>query len=136
LTASSRNAQIGWQLYVMRLDGSQSRQITEGGNPFYARFAPDGRRLLYTDGTTEERRGIWIVDFDGTHRRRVLDIGRKQASACWSPDSTHVAITTLDFDNAVGGRPPAQLIIMEPDRDPRLFLGLPEGAWPDMPDWR
>ena len=45
VTASSRNAKIGWQLYVMRPDGSEARQITEGGNPFFARFSPDGRRV-------------------------------------------------------------------------------------------
>ena len=64
LTTSSRNAEIGWQLYVMRPDGTDLRQITEGGNPSAARFSPDGRSVLYTDGTTEERRGIWVVDFE------------------------------------------------------------------------
>jgi len=36
VTTSSRNAKIGWQLHLMRLDGTGQRQITEGGNPFYA----------------------------------------------------------------------------------------------------
>ena len=42
LTASSRNAKIGWQLYVMRSDGKDECKVTEGGNPFFARFSPDG----------------------------------------------------------------------------------------------
>ena len=46
LTASSRNARIGWQLYVMRTDGEGGRRITEKGNPFYARFSPDARKVL------------------------------------------------------------------------------------------
>ena len=67
VTTSSRNAKIGWQLYVMHPDGSDQRQVTEGGNPFYARFSPDGRRLLYSDGPLRlpERQGIWVVDLDG-----------------------------------------------------------------------
>ncbi len=72
LTTSSRGAKIGWQLYVMRPNGTDQRQITEGGNPFYTRFSPDGRSVLYSDGTTEERRGIWVVDLEGLARRRVL----------------------------------------------------------------
>jgi Tol biopolymer transport system component len=31
VTTSSRNAKIGWQLYLLRLDGTGQRQITEGG---------------------------------------------------------------------------------------------------------
>ena len=78
LTASSRNAKIGWQLYVMRPDGTEQRQITEGGNPFYARFSPDGRRVLYTDNARGDQSGIWIVDADGKNARRVLPVDRKR----------------------------------------------------------
>jgi Tol biopolymer transport system component len=39
LTTSSRGAKIGWQLYVMRPDGTDQRRITEGGNPFYTRLS-------------------------------------------------------------------------------------------------
>ena len=94
ITASSRNAKIGWQLYVMRPDGSEARQITEGGNPFFARFSPDGQRLLYTDGTLKlkDRQGIWVVDLDGKNRRRILATGDGTASACWSPDGQRIAV--------------------------------------------
>jgi Tol biopolymer transport system component len=83
---------FGWQLYVMRPDGKDSRQITEGGNPFCARFSPDGRRLLYTNGPPPERRGIWFVDLDGENRRRIFPIGNATASACWSPDGQRMAV--------------------------------------------
>ena len=49
LTASERGAKLGWQLYIMRLDGTDQRRIKEEGNPFYVRFSPDGRRVLYSD---------------------------------------------------------------------------------------
>ena len=78
LTASSRGAKIGWQLYVMRPDGTEQRRITEGGNPFYARFAPDGSRVIYTDNARGDQSGIWIVNVDGTNSRRIL---RKRPSS-------------------------------------------------------
>ena len=85
LTASSRNAKIGWQLYVMRSDGKDERQVTEGGNPFYARFSPDGRRLLYSDGTLKlkDRQGIWIVG------------RRRQGSPSHPPDGRRASLGML-----------------------------------------
>jgi len=134
VTTSSRKARIGWQLYVMRPDGSEERQVTEGGNPFYVRFSPDGRRLLYSDGTLRlpERQGIWIVDLDGKNRRRILPTGKGTASACWSPDGQRIAV-------AIGGSEPedhARLEIVNLDGTHRTLLTLPGREIADMPDWR
>ena len=134
VTASSRNARIGWQLYVMRLDGSDQRQVTEGGNPFYARCSPDGQRLLYSDGTLRlpERQGIWIVDRDGRNRRRLIATGKGTASACWSPDGKHIAV-------AISGSEPqdhARIEIVNLDGTHRTLLTMPGRDITDMPDWR
>ncbi len=134
VTASSRNAKIGWQLYVMRPDGSDERQVTESGNPYYARFSPDGRRLLYSDGTLRlpERQGIWIVDRDGQNRRRILPSGKGTASACWPPDGQRMAV-------AISGSEPedhARLEVVNLDGTHRTLLTLPGREIADMPDWR
>jgi Tol biopolymer transport system component len=133
LTASSRNARIGWQLYVMRPDGSGLRQLTEGGNPFYPRFSPDGRRLLYADGTTEERRGIWVMGFDGQERRRVFATGKAVASACWSPDGARIAVAMRVIEVRREG---ARIEVMDLDGGHRRTVPLPAGSMADMPDWR
>ena len=133
LTPSSRNAKIGWQLYVQHPDGTGVRQLTEGGNPFYARFSPDGRRVLYTDGTSEERRGIWVVGVDGKDRRRVVATEKDQVSACWSPDGTRIAVATRKAER---GQSAAQVEVMDLDGGNRVTIPLPDGSDPDMPDWR
>ena len=96
LTASHRGAKIGWQLYVMRPDGTEQRRITWGGNPYYARFSPDGRRVLYTDNGREKESGIWIVDVDGKNGRRVFPTDFETNSPClgllvsrWEADRHH-----------------------------------------------
>ncbi len=132
VTASSRNAKIGWQLYLMRPDGADQRQVTEGGNPFYARFSPDGRRLLYSDGPAEQRRGIWVVDLDGKDRRRILTTGKGTASACWSPDGRQVAVAIRGSELADQGR----LEVVDLDGTHRTLLTLPGREIADMPDWR
>ena len=133
VTTSSRNAKIGWQLYVMRPDGNDQRQVTEGGNPFYARFSPDGRRLLYSDGPAQpERRGIWVVDLDGKNRRRILPTGKGTASACWSPDGQQIAVAISGSEPEEHGR----LEIVNLDGTHRTLLTMPSREIADMPDWR
>ena len=136
VTASSRNAKIGWELYVMKPDGSDLRQITEGGNPFYTRISPDGKRVLYTDGTTDERRGIWVVGVDGQNRRKVLPVvNALEWSACWSPDGKRIGVVV--FDKPVGVEPPkGRLVILEVDCDGRTEFPLDDVKHSDMPDWR
>jgi Tol biopolymer transport system component len=136
LTTSSRNAKIGWQLYVMHQDGTAQHQLTEGGNPFYTRFSPDAKRVLYSDGTSEERRGIWVVDRDGTNRRRIFPTQDLIASPCWSPDGTRIAIGIRDLDLQRTGRASSRIEVMDLEGEHRVSLSLPERANPDMPDWR
>ena len=132
VTTSSRNAKIGWQLYVMHPDGTDQRQVTEGGNPFYTRFSPDGRRLLYSDGPQKDRLGIWVVGVNGKNRRRILPAGKGKTSACWSPDGRRIAV-------AISGTTPdehGRLEIVELDGAHRTLLTLPGQEIADMPDWR
>jgi Tol biopolymer transport system component len=134
LTTSSRNARISWQLYLMRPDGTNQRQVTEGGNPFYARFSPDSRRLLYSDGPPrqQQRVGIWVVDLDGTNRRRILPTGKGTASACWSPDGRQIAVAIAGSEPEERGR----LEIVNLDGTHHTLLTLPSQDIADMPDWR
>ncbi|MDR3618041.1 MAG: sigma-70 family RNA polymerase sigma factor [Paludisphaera borealis] len=132
VTTSNRNAKIGWQLYVMNPDGGNQRQVTEGGNPFYARFSPDGGRLLYSDGPAKERRGVWVVGLDGKDRRRIFSTDVGVASACWSPDGRRIAV-------AISGSKPEErgrIEIVDLDGAHRTLLTLPSQEIADMPDWR
>jgi Tol biopolymer transport system component len=134
VTASSRNAEIGWQLYVMKPDGTGARQITEGGNPFYARLSPDGKKLLYADGTSDERRGIWVSDLAGKDRKRVLPTAKEcQSSASFSPDGKRIAVILFDFN---GQQRNARLEIVELETGNSKQFPLPDGAATDTPDWR
>ena len=140
LTASFRGAKIGWQLYVMRPDGTDQRRITDGGNPFYARFSPDGRRVLYTDGVRGKESGIRVVDVNGRNDRLLfpVDCNTTKPSACWSPDGKRVAIILADMLTSLRQVPtaPVQVVVMDLDGGHRLEVFIPEGGRTDMPDWR
>jgi Tol biopolymer transport system component len=140
LTASSRGAKIGWQLYVMRPDGTGSRRITEGGNPFYARFSPDGRHVVYSDNARGDQSGIWIVDVDGKNAHRVLPAVRDTTdSACWSPDGKRIAVTVAPLNPKVDQGPdprPVQVVVVDLDSKGQSKIILPDLGRTDMPDWR
>jgi Tol biopolymer transport system component len=124
----------------MRPDGTEQRRITEGGNPFYARFSPDGRQVIYSDGARKDQSGIWIVNVDGTNARQALPVDRnKIASACWSPDGKRIAVT-LGFLNPgmqPGGDPETvQVVVVDLDTGRQSKIILPNLGRTDMPDWR
>ena len=101
-------------LHVMRADGTDVRSIGGGheaalvGPP---RWSPDGRWLAFVndDGESgtgrrvdwrgflndegEPRFGLYIVNADGTERRRLADAASEVA---WSPDSRQLAYIRLD----------------------------------------
>jgi DNA-directed RNA polymerase specialized sigma24 family protein/Tol biopolymer transport system component len=137
LTASTRNAKFVWQLYVMRPDGSDPHQLTEGGHPYYARFSPDGRRVLYTNGGGEEQSGIWVIGLDGQDRRRVFASKESDtASACWSPDGTRIAVVLTSPRDAQGAQKAGRVEVIDLDGIPRATLRPAGGSMGDMPDWR
>lgn len=134
VTASTCNAKIGWQLYVMRPHGSDQRQIAEDGNPFYARCSPNSQQLLYSDGTLRQpdRQGIWIVDCDGQHRRRIFATGKGISSACWSPDGQQIAVAI----SGSGSQDHARIEIVNLDGTHRTLLTMPAKEITNMPNWR
>jgi Tol biopolymer transport system component len=140
LTASSRGAKIGWQLYVIRPDGTEQRRLTDGGNPFYARFSPDGRRVVYTDNARGNQSGIWIVDVDGANAGRVLAADRNTTgSACWSPDGKQIAVTLSPLNppaQANADHPPIKVEVVDVVGGGEPKTILIDLFQSDMPDWR
>jgi Tol biopolymer transport system component len=84
----------GYQLYLMHPDGTEERRLTNGGGlNCYARFSPDGRRLVYI----HQLRGsnsLHILDLAGGEDREILNEkdGDMPDAACWSPDGKRLAV--------------------------------------------
>jgi dipeptidyl aminopeptidase/acylaminoacyl peptidase len=135
VTASGRHKEFAWQLYLMTPDGKDQRRLTDDGNTFGSRFSPDGRRVLYSNGgeAPASRRGIWVVDLDGTNRRRLFPVANPEtADACWSPDGKRIAIVSYNVVDEKDGR----LVVMDLDGGNRSEFPLEQLVHTDMPDWR
>ncbi|HET6261019.1 MAG TPA: hypothetical protein VFG99_02130 [Chloroflexia bacterium] len=55
-------------LMVMRLDGSDQRQLTSGFNVWFASWSPDGKKLAVTTEGAE----IYTLNADGSDLRRIV----------------------------------------------------------------
>ena len=62
---------LGGSVYEIGADGRGRKRILRGLRNPLVRWSPDGRKLLYTSGSTF-RGDVWTAGVDGTHRRRIL----------------------------------------------------------------
>jgi Tol biopolymer transport system component len=100
------------QVWLMRPDGSEQRQLTTsgGGRPVWS---PDGRRLVFTLWNLQpcypppQQRcaitDIWIVNVDGSGERKLFERALQPA---WSPDGRRLLFRTFlgpaEMDMGVG----------------------------------
>src|SRR3954463_10333922 len=91
-------------IWVAPVDGSEEpRPFTSGerrdGLP---RWSPDGSWLAFTSnrGEKEEKPQLYVIAAEGGEARRLTELQEAVEDAGWSPDSTRVAFTARDRDEA------------------------------------
>ena len=74
------------KIWTMHASGKDAKQLTKGGEPDAdPRFAPDGKRILYTalrGGFPE----IWLMNRDGSDQKSVT----KGSQGSWAPDGKSI----------------------------------------------
>jgi hypothetical protein len=97
LTCSHRDQDVGYQVYRMRLDGSDARRLTASGKGVLnldGRISPNGRQIAYWR-TGDRQSGIWVMDADGSNPRRILEATADAipGGPSWSPDGQRLVIS-------------------------------------------
>lgn len=96
----------GYQLYLMKTDGTQQRRLTEGGLNVYSRFSPDGKKILYLRQTAKAGNSIWTMDIDGKNAKEILpeiDLASPDG-AFWSPDGKQIAVSLFNWELDENGK--------------------------------
>jgi Tol biopolymer transport system component len=146
LAGSHRDKAVGYQIYRMRLDGTEARRLTASGKGVLnldGRISPDGRQIAYWR-IGDRQAGVWVMNADGSNPHRILEA---KASAipggpAWSPDGQKIAVSVhaerrhekgyleeFNFKLLIlnlGGGPPVRV-------EPPLTTGLGNPQW--APSW-
>jgi Tol biopolymer transport system component len=78
-----------WEIFVMHADGSHAVNLTKTpkNHEHYPQVSPDGRKIAFSIDKGSGRdtvRSLWVMDVDGTHRKKIADYAREPF---WCPDS-------------------------------------------------
>jgi hypothetical protein len=89
LVAYDTFADDGWNIWVMKTDGSNARAVTKGIDCYYGpTFSPDGTRIAfagYTTGNRAEKNMICTVGVDGTDLcELVSNLPRRPLNPVWA----------------------------------------------------
>ena len=81
-------------IFVMRADGSNVRQITRLGFASRPKWSPDGKRIAF-EAVVDDGRQVYVVNADGTHRWQVSKPEPDAAMFVrgWSPDGKQILYT-------------------------------------------
>lgn len=87
-----------FQIYAMNADGSNVRRLTkhnaEDSNPAWA---PDGKSIAYISATADDRRGLFVMNADGSEPQGLVH--SKHQDFCfpsWSPDGKLIIFSALN----------------------------------------
>ncbi|HEV3479993.1 MAG TPA: hypothetical protein VG144_11170 [Gaiellaceae bacterium] len=126
-TVRLTNPQRPPELHSILSSGRGRRLLARGGEQ--PAWSPDRRRIAFAGGGIAGRAGIWVMNADGTKKRR-LTTRAGDGDPTWSPDGLRIAYRSsspTSFDLWVvpaGGRKPRPLLRtpqaneLEPDWSP------------------
>jgi len=83
-------------LYVMREDGTQIRQLTNNPlNDWYPQWSPDGKQLMFTYGDWDKDTwNLRILDIASGKQRTLLK-GVDSGNASWHPDGERIVFASV-----------------------------------------
>jgi dipeptidyl aminopeptidase/acylaminoacyl peptidase len=107
LEANSRTPHI----WIVPISGGQEREIIKDQQADSPRWAPDGKRFVFTS-TKSGNSQLWIAEFDPTsgnvsgNPHELTSIETEASGPIWSPDGKNIAFTSDVYPECDG--PPAQ----------------------------
>ena len=125
--APDPNWDHGGSLWLVDADGEDAREIDMPGvrPSWWARWSPDGTKLLFASARLESDGAIWTVNADGSALARVFTAAdhRFPITPTWSPDGTQI-IFALDPINDEFLHPANEIHLIPVDGGaPTLVIG-------------
>jgi Tol biopolymer transport system component len=142
LTGSHRDEGVGYQIYRMRLDGTDAHRLTTTGKGVLnldGRISPDGGRVAYFR-IGDRQSGIWVMDADGSNPRRIFEASERAipAAPTWSPDGQRIAFSVHSERRHEKGYLEMidyKLIIVDSNGGPPVTVAPPLASGLGDPQW-
>ena len=130
---------IGGALWVVNVDGSDAHQITTARvRPnWWARWSPDGSRILFAAERLRATGGIWTVRPDGSRLTQLYagSADRFPIDPVWSPDGKNIMFG-LDPSNDRFTHPANALYLMRADGTHLTFVNASPDFKSQLEWWR
>ncbi len=85
---------VGGSLWIVNSDGNNARQIETGETVpnWWARWSPDGSKILFASARTKTPGALWTVNADGSNLTKLFEDpeGRFPITPTWSPDASQI----------------------------------------------
>jgi Tol biopolymer transport system component len=127
---SDRNAG-NWDIWLMNLDGSDPRQLTNvpGAYEHSPAWQPSGQSIAFSTNRDNGDWEVYLMNPDGTNQHNITKSTGDDYSPNWSPDGSRIVFVSERTGYA-------ELWIMNADgsdqhqiTDDKTFNGLGAGAW-------
>ncbi len=88
----SCNAEGNFEIYVMRANGTDIRNLTHNpASDRYAFWSPDGSKIAFTSNRAGGRDDIYVMNADGSHPMRMTSDSGPNSFPTWSKDGSKIA---------------------------------------------
>jgi len=116
----------GYQLYLMRPDGTDQRRLTQDGLNVHPRFSPDSQQIVYL-GQFKGQKWLCVQGLDETNAQQLYGPTSQSMRACWSPDGQRLAFTLSSQHE--------QLLLLDRASGTVEPLKVSGGIWIGPLDW-
>ena len=101
-------------IYTAKTDGSEEKSTSEDVQTFDGLpwWSPDGAKLVFTSSQSDDYE-VWIMNADGSGRKRLTEMKGWDGLARWAPDGARITFVAERRDAA--NQPYYEIFIMDAD---------------------